>query len=90
MHFNAFQKFETNRLYSLGKKLKGLASDNEGTLLLHFSTRIYLFSPEEKLCDVFRPEAIVSSFFHSMMLLPKVLFNQSMHLDISFKYLSSK
>ena len=46
-----------------------------GTLLLHFGTRAYLFSPEEGLCYVFRPETIVASFLHSMVLLPKVLFN---------------
>ena len=45
------------------------------TLVLHSGTRAYLFSPEEGSCYVFRPETIIASFFHSMVLLSKVLFN---------------
>ena len=61
-------------LYTLwGKMFK--AHFNIFRLLLHFGTRAYLFSPDEGSCYSFRPETIVASFLHSMVLIPKVLFN---------------
>ena len=47
------------------------------TLLLHFGTRAYLFSPDEGSCYVFRPETMVASFFFLMVLFFKVLLNHS-------------
>ena len=44
-------------------------------LLLHFGTRAYLFSSEER--SFFRPERYVSSFLHPMVLIFKVLSNHS-------------
>ena len=47
------------------------------TLLLYFSTRAYMFSRDEGSATYFRPEIIVVSFLHLMVLLFKVLFNHT-------------
>ena len=39
--------------------------------------------PEEGSCYVFRPETIVASFLHSMVLIPKVLFNHYQNAPLS-------
>ena len=44
---------------------------------LHYGTRAYLLSPEERSCYVFRPEPIVATFLHLMVLFFKVLSNHS-------------
>ena len=45
-------------------------------LLLHFGTRAYLLSPEKGCATVFfRPETIVASLLHLMVLFFKVLLN---------------
>ena len=47
------------------------------SLLLHFGTRAYLFSPDEGSCYIFWPKTIVARFLHFMVLLFKVLLNHS-------------
>ena len=59
-------------------------------LLLLFGTRAYLFSPEERSCYVFRPETIVASFLHSMVLIPKVLFNQDLQYFFEAAFFQSR
>ena len=56
----------------------------------HISVLVLTCLPEEGSCYVFRPETIVASFLHSMVLLPKMLFNQACQMSsifVSFKEL---
>ena len=58
-----------------------LLENQKETLLLLFGARDYLFSPDEGSCSIFSTQIIVASFFHLMVLLPKVLFNHSWKLQ---------
>ena len=54
------------------------ANEKQRTLLLHFGTRAYLFSPDEGDHAIFfQPETIVVSFLHLMVLFFKVIFNHT-------------